>query len=58
MVKPTTPIKRISETESAPAITSLVGRCFHVFGADRAIERQGVVLAPVGDKHFLVQYFE
>lgn len=36
----------------------LVGRCFHIFGADKRVERQGCVVAPVGEGLFLVQYFE
>jgi hypothetical protein len=37
---------------------SLVGRCFHVFGADRKVRYQGVVRGMVSPTHALVQYFE
>lgn len=37
---------------------SLSGRCFHVFGENGVVDRQGIVLARVDAEHYLVQYHE
>lgn len=37
---------------------SLCGRCFHVFGENGVVDRQGIVLARVDAEHYLVQYHE
>lgn len=36
----------------------LIGRCFHVFGENRKISRQGIIRGTLGDGYYLIQYFE
>jgi hypothetical protein len=47
-----------STTHDPDLSIGLVGRCFHVFDENRKVKSQGVVVAPVGTSHFLVQYFD
>jgi hypothetical protein len=41
------------ESQIEPA-AGLVGRFFHIFGADRSVARQGRVIAQIDPTHYLV----
>jgi hypothetical protein len=44
--------------DKIPKSDPLSGSCFHVFGEDGKVERQGIVLSRIDDEHYLVQYLE
>jgi hypothetical protein len=48
----------MGRTPAGVTSDGLIGKCFHIFGGDGKVARQGRVVAVVGPSHYLVQYFD
>ena len=43
--------------ENAKTKNGLIARCFHIYGEEGVVERQGIVRNYLGDGRYLVQFF-